>query len=94
LGINRICRNDFFIGKQKNMFESLFRIKLISKWLECLIEEQCSFSGINIGTVDEIQLVSDSAVVVSLTIEKDVQNLLRRMLQQSIGSDGLMGDKF
>jgi hypothetical protein len=26
---------------------------------------------------------------VSLTIEKDVQNLLRRMLQQSIGSDGL-----
>jgi phospholipid/cholesterol/gamma-HCH transport system substrate-binding protein len=48
------------------------------------------FSGINIGTVDEVQLVSDSSVVVSMTIEKKYKNSLKQMLKLA-GSDGLMG---
>ncbi|MFT5252910.1 MAG: phospholipid/cholesterol/gamma-HCH transport system substrate-binding protein [Flavobacteriales bacterium] len=47
----------------------------------------------NIGTVDEVQLVSDSSVVVSMTIEKEVQKFIKTDAKASIGSDGLMGDK-
>ena len=84
----------FFIGKQKNMFGSTFRIQASFKNVSGLtVGNNVRFSGINIGTVDEIQLVSDSAVVVSLTIEKDVQKFIKTDATASIGSDGLMGDK-
>lgn len=84
----------FFIGKQKNMFGSTFRIQANFKNVSGLtVGNNVRFSGINIGTVDEIQLVSDSAVVVSLTIEKEVQKFIKIDATASIGSDGLMGDK-
>jgi phospholipid/cholesterol/gamma-HCH transport system substrate-binding protein len=50
------------------------------------------YSGINVGTVSEIQLVTDTSVVVRLLIQKTYKNSLKAMLSQ-IGSDGLMGDK-
>ena len=84
----------FFIGKQKNMFGSTFRIQANFKNVSGLtVGNNVRFSGINIGTVDEIQLVSDSSVVVSMTIEKDVQKFIKIDATASIGSDGLMGDK-
>src|SRR5690606_2354798 len=51
------------------------------------------FSGINIGTVDEIQLVNDSTVVVGMVIKDDVREFIKTDAKASIGSDGLMGDK-
>jgi phospholipid/cholesterol/gamma-HCH transport system substrate-binding protein len=84
----------FFIGKQKNMFGSTFRIHANFKNVSGLtVGNNVRFSGINIGTVDEIQLVSDSSVVVSMTIEKEVQKFIKIDATASIGSDGLMGDK-
>ncbi|MBC5842786.1 MAG: MlaD family protein [Flavobacteriaceae bacterium] len=84
----------FFIGKQKNLFGSTFRIHAYFKNVSGLsVGNNIRFSGINIGTVDEIQLVSDSTVVVSMTIEKEVQKFIKIDAKASIGSDGLMGDK-
>jgi phospholipid/cholesterol/gamma-HCH transport system substrate-binding protein len=84
----------FFIGKQKNMFGSTFRIHANFKNVSGLtVGNNVRFSGINIGTVDEIQLVSDSSVVVSMTVEKEVQKFIKVDATASIGSDGLMGDK-
>lgn len=51
------------------------------------------FSGINVGTVSEIQLVTDTSVVVRLIIKKNVQQFIKSDAVASIGSDGLMGDK-
>jgi phospholipid/cholesterol/gamma-HCH transport system substrate-binding protein len=84
----------FFIGKQKNLFGSTFRIQANFKNVSGLtVGNNVRFSGINIGTVDEVQLVSDSSVVVSMTIEKEVQKFIKTDAKASIGSDGLMGDK-
>ncbi|MDG2431725.1 MlaD family protein [Flavobacterium sp.] len=84
----------FFIGKQQNMFGSTFTIQANFKNVSGLtVGNNVRFSGINIGTVDEIRLVSDSAVVVSMTIEKEVQKFIKEDATASIGSDGLMGDK-
>jgi phospholipid/cholesterol/gamma-HCH transport system substrate-binding protein len=50
------------------------------------------FSGINVGTVSEIQLVTDTSVVVRLLIKRRTK-FIKSDAIASIGSDGLMGDK-
>lgn len=84
----------YFIGKQKNLFGSTFRITSSFKTVSGLeIGNNVRFSGINIGTVDEIQLVNDSTVVVGMIIKDDVREFIKTDAKASIGSDGLMGDK-
>jgi phospholipid/cholesterol/gamma-HCH transport system substrate-binding protein len=51
------------------------------------------FSGINVGTVDEIELMTDTSVLVELVIKKNIQQFIKTDASASIGSDGLMGDK-
>jgi len=84
----------YFIGKQKNLFGSTFRITSNFKTVSGLeIGNNVRFSGINIGTIDEIRLVNDSSVVVGMVIKDDVREFIKTDARASIGSDGLMGDK-
>jgi phospholipid/cholesterol/gamma-HCH transport system substrate-binding protein len=84
----------YFVGKQQNLFGSTFYLKSQFKNVSGLkVGNNVRFSGINIGTVDQIDLVNDSSVVVVLLIEKDVQKYIKTDATASIGSDGLVGDK-
>ena len=84
----------YFVGKQQNMFGSTIHLKSQFKTVSGLkVGNNVRFSGINVGTVDEIQLVTDSSVVVVLIVEKEVQKYIKTDALASIGSDGLMGDK-
>ncbi|MGG7036001.1 MAG: MlaD family protein [Flavobacterium sp.] len=84
----------YFIGKQQNLFGSTFNLKSQFKTVSGLkIGNNVRFSGINVGTVNEIELINDSAVVVKLVIKKEVQQFIKTDAKASIGSDGLMGDK-
>lgn len=84
----------YFIGKQQNLFGSTFYLKSKFKTVSGLsVGNNVRFSGINVGTVDQIDLLTDSSVVVVLKIEKEVQKYIKTDAIASIGSDGLMGDK-
>ncbi|WP_281298324.1 MlaD family protein [Flavobacterium limnophilum] len=84
----------YFVGKQQNMFGDSFHVKSRFKTVSGLkVGNNVRFSGINVGTVSEIELITDSTVVVDLVIEKDVQKYIKTDAMASIGSDGLMGDK-
>jgi phospholipid/cholesterol/gamma-HCH transport system substrate-binding protein len=84
----------YFVGKQKNLFGSTFTLKSQFKTVTGLkIGNNVRFSGINVGTVSEIELLTDSAVVVKLVIKDEVRNFIKTDAKASIGSDGLMGDK-
>jgi phospholipid/cholesterol/gamma-HCH transport system substrate-binding protein len=84
----------YFIGKQQNLFGSTFNLKSNFKSVSGLeIGNNVRFAGINIGTVSEIQLVTDSSVVVVLVIKDEVRKFIKTDATASIGSDGLMGDK-
>jgi phospholipid/cholesterol/gamma-HCH transport system substrate-binding protein len=84
----------YFIGKQQNLFGSTFYLKSKFKTVSGLsVGNNVRFSGINVGTVDQIELLTDSSVVVVLKIEKEVQKFIKTDAMASIGSDGLMGDK-
>ena len=84
----------YFIGKEKNLFGPTFRLRVQFKNVSGLkAGNNVRFSGIDIGTVDDIQLITDSSVMVDLLIKKEVQPFIKKDAIASIGSEGLMGDK-
>lgn len=84
----------YFVGKQQNLFGSTMHLQSRFKTVSGLkVGNNVRFSGINVGTVDEITIVTDSSVVVVLVLQKDVQKYIKTDAIASIGSDGLMGDK-
>ena len=84
----------YLVGKQKNLFGSTFQLKTRFRSVSGLeVGNNVRFSGINIGTVDEIELITDTSVLVSLVIKKEFQQFIKKDAAASIGSDGLMGDK-
>jgi phospholipid/cholesterol/gamma-HCH transport system substrate-binding protein len=84
----------YYVGKQKNIFGSTFHLKSKFKTVSGLkVGNNVRFSGINIGTVNEIELITDTSVMVDLVIRKEYQQFIKTDARGSIGSDGLMGDK-
>ncbi|AOC96260.1 MULTISPECIES: MlaD family protein [Flavobacterium] len=84
----------YFIGKQQNLFGSTFHITSQFKTVSGLeVGNNVRFSGINVGTVEQIQLKNDSTVVVVLVMKEEVRKFIKTDATASIGSDGLMGDK-
>ncbi|MEJ7587471.1 MAG: MlaD family protein [Ferruginibacter sp.] len=84
----------YFVGKQKNLFGSTFRLKSQFKTVSGLkVGNNVRFSGIDIGTVSSIDLITDTSVMVELVLKDDVQKFIKADSRASIGSDGLMGDK-
>ena len=94
IGLALFIGTIYFVGKQKNLFGNTFHLKVQFKTVSGLKEgNNVRFSGINIGTVDAIELITDSSVLVDLIIKKAVQKFIKTDAIASIGSDGLMGDK-
>ena len=94
LGLALFMITIYFIGNNKNLFSATFQLKTHFKNVSGLKEgNNVRFSGINVGTVKAIEFISDSAVVVNLIINEEVQKYIKTDAIASIGSDGLMGDK-
>lgn len=94
LGLGILVITIYLIGMQKNLFGNTFQLKTVFRSVSGLKEgNNVRFAGINIGTVDEIGLVTDSTVLVYLIIKDEAMPYLKLDSKASIGSDGLMGDK-
>lgn len=84
----------FYIGNQKSMFSSTFRVYGMFKNVSGLtVGNNVRFAGINVGVVEAINIVNDSSVRVDLTLNNNVKKFIKTDCKLSIGSDGLMGDK-
>ncbi|RYU89334.1 MCE family protein [Mucilaginibacter terrigena] len=84
----------FYIGNQKSLFSSTFRVYGTFKNVSGLtVGNNVRFAGINVGVVDAINIVTDSSVRVDLTLNNSVKKFIKTDSKMSIGSDGLMGDK-
>jgi phospholipid/cholesterol/gamma-HCH transport system substrate-binding protein len=84
----------FFIGRQKNLFDPVFTLTTTFNNVSGLqVGNTVRFSGINVGTVDNIRIVNDTTVRVDMLIKKDVQRFIRANSTAGIGSEGIIGDK-
>ena len=84
----------FIIGKQKNLFNPVFKLTTTFYNVSGLqVGNNVRFSGINVGIVDNIRIINDSTVKVDMLIKKDVWKFIKSDCQMAIGSEGLIGDK-
>jgi len=84
----------FFIGKQKNLFNPVFKVTTTFANVSGLqVGNNVRFSGINVGIIDMIKIINDTTVAVDMLIRKDVQEFIKADSEASIGSDGIIGDK-
>ncbi len=84
----------FIIGKQKNLFNPVFKVTATFYNVSGLqVGNNIRFSGINVGTVDNIVIINDSSVRVDLLIRKEIKQFIKSDCQVAIGSEGLIGDR-
>jgi phospholipid/cholesterol/gamma-HCH transport system substrate-binding protein len=84
----------FIIGKQQNLFNPVFKVTTnFFNVSGVQVGNNVRFSGINVGTVDNIEIINDSTVQVDLLIRKDVQQFIKADSQAGIGSEGIIGDR-
>lgn len=90
----RFFRHYLFYWQNQNLFGSTFHLQAHFKNANGLtIGNNVLLSGINIGTIREIDFVSDSTVLVHMVIHSEIQQYIKKDASAIIGSDGLMGDK-
>lgn len=84
----------YIVGDKQNLFGSSFRISANFHDVNGLMKgNNVRFAGIDIGTVESIEIRNDSSINVVMVIEKKIQEHIKKNAIASIGTDGLMGNK-
>ena len=84
----------FILGKQKNLFNPVFKLTADFQNISGLeVGSNIRFAGINVGTVDNIDFLNDSTVQVELLVNKSAQQFIKDDCQATIVSDGIIGDR-
>ncbi len=84
----------YLIGAKQNFFGSTFKLQAKFKTINGLMPgNNVRFTGIDIGTVKEVEIINDSTVNVVMVIENKVQQFIKKNAIANVGTDGLMGNK-
>jgi phospholipid/cholesterol/gamma-HCH transport system substrate-binding protein len=84
----------YFIGQGQQLFRSTFRISGVFKDVAGLqAGNAVRLSGVNVGTVDNIRIESDSSIRVEILIDERTRVFIKKDAMATIGSEGLMGNK-
>ncbi len=84
----------FVIGKQRNLFDPVFQVSAQFYNVSGLqVGNNVRFSGINVGTVENIEIVDDTTVQVDMQIRKKIRQFIKSDSRALIGSEGLIGDR-
>lgn len=94
IGILFLVFSLYMIGRNRNMFGSTFvLIAYFNNTSGLVAGNNVRYSGINVGTVQSIKIVSDSAVLVTMIINNQVMPHIKQNSIATIGTEGLMGNK-
>ena len=84
----------FYIGKQQNLFNPVFKVTSNFMNVSGLqVGNNVRFSGINVGIVDNIRIINDSTVQIDMLIRRNVQEFIKADSEATIGSSGIIGDR-
>jgi phospholipid/cholesterol/gamma-HCH transport system substrate-binding protein len=93
-GIVFLALTLYMIGKNRNLLGSTFTIHALVANVNGLVTgNNVRYKGIDVGTVKAIDVISDSSILVSMTIDKRMKPFISKNAITSIGTDGLMGNK-
>ncbi|MDP3443999.1 MAG: MlaD family protein, partial [Ignavibacteria bacterium] len=92
LGMLLLILGIYFIGERQQFFRSTFRLNGVFKNVSGLqIGNNVRLSGVNVGTIDNITIISDTSVSVEIMIDEKARQFIKKDAIASIGSEGLMG---
>ena len=84
----------YYLGSKQRLFSSSITLNSYFPHVKGLVEgNRVHYAGINVGSVDEIKLVSDSSILVVMLIDKKMKDFIRKDSKVEIGQEGLMGNK-
>jgi len=84
----------YFLGNKKNMFSRSVYVHTYFENISGLRPgNNVRFSGIDIGTVDEIEIKSPQKILVSMVIDAKVSDYIKVNSIAMLGTDGLMGNR-
>lgn len=84
----------YYLGAKQNLFGGTFEIKTTFNNVNGLQKgNNVRFSGIDVGTVKEVLILSDTTIEVTMMVEDDIQAFIKKDAIASLGNDGLMGNK-
>ncbi|TDS16881.1 phospholipid/cholesterol/gamma-HCH transport system substrate-binding protein [Maribacter caenipelagi] len=82
----------YLIGNRQNMFSKTFEITAVFKNATGLQNgNNVRFSGINVGTVNGIEMINDTTIQVRMVIQDNMRNHIKKNAIASIGTNGLVG---
>jgi phospholipid/cholesterol/gamma-HCH transport system substrate-binding protein len=94
LGITIFILAIYFIGERQQLFRKSFHLSGVFRDVAGLqAGGNVRFSGINVGTVENISIISDTSVRVDILIDESTRKFIKKDAIASIGSEGLMGNK-
>jgi phospholipid/cholesterol/gamma-HCH transport system substrate-binding protein len=94
LGVALFIVGIYFIGEKQQLFRNTFHLSGVFRDVAGLqAGNNVRLSGINVGTVENISIVSDTSVRVEILIDENTRKFIKKDAVASIGSEGLMGNK-
>lgn len=94
LGLVVLILAIYFIGAKQLLFTSTFRLTAVFEDVGGLQPgNNVRLSGINIGTIESIGLVSDTTVIVDIVIDESSRKFIKKDAIATIGAEGLIGNK-
>ena len=83
----------YFIGDKQKMFGKTNHLTAVFNNVNGLeLGNNVRYSGINVGTVRGIEMISDTAIRVDMIIDKTIFSYIKQDAVAIIGSDGLVGN--
>lgn len=84
----------FYIGSKENLFTKTFNVYSIFPNVSGLTQgNSVQFAGINVGTIQSIEIIATDKVKVNMNIVSNVKKFIKKDSEASINSDGLVGNK-
>lgn len=84
----------YLIGNKRNLFGSTFTVTAKFYNVSGLMTgNNVRFGGVDIGTVDKVEIINDSSINVVMIIDDKAKKYVKKNSLASVGTDGLMGNK-
>ena len=85
----------YLIGNKQTMFSNSFELFTVLRNANGLqIGNNVRYSGINVGTVGKIDMMSDTSILVTMRVQEKIRQHIKKDAIATISSDGLVGSMF
>lgn len=82
----------YFIGNRQHIFSKNIQVYAVFQNVNGLqLGNNVRYSGINVGTVANIEMINEATIVVQMVVEEKTGAFIKRDAIATIGSDGLVG---